>query len=141
MGNKLALTVRWLKPEYKVEFPPDLQPPLHMPIVSGPVKSKKVKKSTKKSKEPTECDDNDELLNCNICDKSVNVSERLLCLFPKCQAASHILCLAERFTRVSGGIIPVQGTCPTCHNEELWGDLIRKKRGCYEELSEDEDDF
>jgi len=140
--NKLALTIRWLKPEYKVDFPDHLQPPLHMPIVSGPVKSKKVK-TTKSNREITDSDSS----FCNICFKAVSPAECLTCLFPKCGAKSHILCLAENFTGGSGdgtcpnGLLPVRGTCPTCNGEELWGDLIRKRRGCYEELSEEEDDY
>ena len=55
---RLPLTVRWLRPELKgnVDFQPDRPPPMHMPIVYGPVKSinlkKKLKsKAKKKSKE------------------------------------------------------------------------------------------
>ena len=113
-----------------------------MPIVSGPVKSKKVK-TTKSNREITDSDSS----FCNICFKAVSPAECLTCLFPKCGAKSHILCLAENFTGGSGdgtcpnGLLPVRGTCPTCNGEELWGDLIRKRRGCYEELSEEEDDY
>ncbi|VEL44045.1 unnamed protein product [Protopolystoma xenopodis] len=36
--SKFGLTIRWLKQDYAVEFPHDLRPPLHMPIVYGPVR-------------------------------------------------------------------------------------------------------
>lgn len=152
--NKLPLTVRWLKPEFKVEFPHDLQPPLHMPIVHGPVKSKNLggqkpkKKNLKNpsavSLENAEPDNSDNLL-CNICFTEITVSQRVVCLYPKCKAASHILCLGREFINGTEDLLPVKGNCPTCGGEEIWGNIIRKKRGCYEELeqedSTDEDDY
>jgi len=139
--HKLPLTVRWLKPEYQVDFPTELQPPLHMPIVHGPVKSKKVGK--KKSKrglntadevEETPTEESD--LLCNICFSEVTVSQKVVCLYPKCEAVSHILCLGMVFTKNTNDILPIKGECPTCGGEEIWGNVIRKKRGCYEELEE-----
>jgi len=154
--HKLPLTVRWLKPEFKVEFPSELQPPLHMPIVYGPVKSKSIgvkkqkkKKSSKEAPEELieygETASSDDLL-CNICFTEVTVSQRVVCLYPKCKAVSHILCLGREFTKNTEELLPVKGNCPTCGGEEVWGNIIRKKRGCYEELEEDttdgdEDDY
>ena len=131
--NKLALTVRWLKPDFQVEFPLELQPPLHMPIVFGPVKSKKVGKS-----QPQPVGDRGQTDQCNVCHLEVSEAQRLVCLYPRCEAVSHVLCLAETFTQTDE-IIPVQGLCPTCGGEQLWGNLIRKRRGCYENLDEEED--
>ena len=48
--NRLPLTIRWLKQEYKIDFDPTLQPPPHMPYAFGPVKSVKVKDSKKPKK-------------------------------------------------------------------------------------------
>ena len=48
--NRLPLTFRWLKQNYLVDFEPHLQPPSHMAIAYGPVKSKKVASPKKKSK-------------------------------------------------------------------------------------------
>ena len=46
---------------------------------------------------------------------------------------SHMLCLARKFLgeKSSDFIIPIEGACPKCKQMMLWGDLIRKKRGCY----------
>jgi len=139
--HKLPLTVRWLKPEYKVEFPLDLQPPLHMPIVHGPVKSKNLtsKKKLNPQNEEEFMDARNNLL-CNVCFSEVNNSQKVTCLYPKCEAVSHILCLGQEFTKGSDELLPVRGNCPTCGGEEIWGNIIRKKRGCYEELEECDED-
>ena len=41
--NRLPLTMQWLKQDYFVEFPLERQPPAHMPIAYGEIKT--VKKS------------------------------------------------------------------------------------------------
>ena len=69
--NKLALTVRWLEPKFKVDFPVDLQPPLHMPIVSGPVKSKKVRRGPSPERVSDQADD-----VCNVCSEMVRPGDR-----------------------------------------------------------------
>ena len=49
--SRLPLSVRWLRPDLKgeLDFPRDRQPPIHMPILYGPVKSVKLKKPKKKA--------------------------------------------------------------------------------------------
>jgi len=127
--NRLPLTVRWLKPEYQQEFPSHLQPPLHMPIVLGPVKSTKA--GTKSDQEIRETE-GEEL--CNICFLPVSEGERVSCLYPKCQAVSHLLCLGEQFLRDEGEgqLLPISGSCPTCGGRQCWGDIVRKRKGCYD---------
>ena len=49
-------------------------------------------------------------------------------------------CLAEHFSQTSQDktgleyLLPVDGTCPVCDFHCLWGDIIKKKKGCYEKL-------
>lgn len=137
--NRLPLTVRWLKPEYQRDFPADLQPPLHMPLVFGPVKSKKVQKKDKSKVAEGEAESEDDELLCCVCFKIVASSDRLQCLSPKCGSVGHTICLSDRFLSGTSNVIPVRGNCPTCGLETLWGDLIRKSKGCYEHLVETEE--
>ena len=104
-----------------------------MAIVLGPVRSKKVEKP----QHPPEGSARAQADRCNVCQLEVSEAERLVCLYPRCEAVSHIICLADTFTQTDE-IIPVQGLCPTCGGEQLWGNLIRKTRGCYENLDEEE---
>ncbi|CAG5126706.1 unnamed protein product, partial [Candidula unifasciata] len=46
----LSLTVRWLKQDFRQDFPSGLEPPLHMPVVFGPVVRKKLKTGSSKQK-------------------------------------------------------------------------------------------
>jgi len=47
--NRLPLTIRWLDDTFRRDFPPTLQPPLHMPVTSGWIKVTKVKDDGGKS--------------------------------------------------------------------------------------------
>ena len=66
-------------------------------------------------------------------------ADKLSCL--ACHAVSHILCLARHFLsqceqQEHGFLLPINGSCPSCNADLLWGDLIRYKRGCYQKLSD-----
>lgn len=73
--NRLPLTARWLRQEYRLEFEPGLQPPLHVPVAFGSVRAKK--------QQPTEQSRGEEGPGerCHLCLDVVKVSkERSLCL-------------------------------------------------------------
>lgn len=72
---------------------------------------------------------------CVLCARVSSMDGLLICVNPDCQAVTHILCLAKRFLTSSDHIIPVDGECPACGVHVLWGDLIRKKDGCYTNLN------
>lgn len=71
---------------------------------------------------------------CVLCARNCDPSSILYCLSSDCQAITHIICLAQRFLGSSSHIIPIDGECPACGIRVLWGDLIRKKNGCYKNL-------
>ncbi|OWF42235.1 structure-specific endonuclease subunit slx1-like [Mizuhopecten yessoensis] len=160
--KRFALTIRWLKQNYVQDFPPDCRPPIHIPIVYGPVKIKTLAKDNKnkgkkgskgsndsspekQSKDSEESDIGQLVLpshqRCSACYKRLQADDTTVsCIHPKCSMVSHIVCLAEKFLAKSKEqkreIIPVEGTCPNCKQLLLWGDLIRFKMGCYQNLEE-----
>lgn len=94
-------------------------PPLFVRINASKQPHKKVRSRTGK---------------CFLCNE---VSEEpgffLNCLRTECRMVSHAQCLAKQFLKDAkeekDQIIPVQGSCPSCHFSLLWGDLIRKYHG------------
>ena len=72
--NRLPLIIRWLKQEYKLEFPASVQPPVHMPVAYGPLSSKKPKKRAT-------AEDGDKAVarSCSVCFKKIKVQSDLLC--------------------------------------------------------------
>ncbi|PIK43634.1 putative structure-specific endonuclease subunit slx1 [Apostichopus japonicus] len=74
--RRLPLTVQWLKQEYRTDFPVDLQPPSHIPIGYGQIKSKKVKKQSDNNEEDTDGDDLPSISfsqssRCEVCVKKI----------------------------------------------------------------------
>lgn len=150
--NRLPLSVRWLRPDLKgeVDFPRDKQPPIHMPILYGQVRSVKLKKASKKQNP----DDKEEAttsqsersstpLLCGLCFENVPTEDQVSCLSPKCGSVYHIICLANEFrsnsTESRSYFLPLDGNCSVCNVYMLWGDVIRKKKGCYKEIDLNKD--
>ncbi|GAB6030058.1 hypothetical protein CHUAL_005741 [Chamberlinius hualienensis] len=129
--NRLPLIIRWLKQSYFIEFDVSLRPPSHMPIVFGPVITKKVQG------EQSHQAASSLQISCGLCKKSlVDLENQISCINPRCRHVSHVVCLAEHFTK-GEHVIPVEGECPACKTTVLWGDLVRKKMGCYKDLTDD----
>ncbi|KAM3820851.1 structure-specific endonuclease subunit SLX1 isoform 1-T3 [Vipera latastei] len=135
---RLPLTIRWLKQEYCREFPPGLEPPLHMPIAFGPVRA--VKDSERA--EPLSPEEQVATTkHCSVCLKTFQDGDEdipLHCFHSTCAMAAHMFCLSRLFLeKEPNHILPIEGQCPGCKNLILWGDLIRHHKGCYGNLEAD----
>lgn len=134
--SRLPLTLRWLKQQYFKEFPAGMEAPNHMPIAYGPVKPAKVRKNEEEQEiEVVE-------VTCLLCDDAVTQTERMRCLSTSCQLNAHVRCLAKHILQREppGTLLPLEGPCPSCGSILLWGDLVRLKRGCYQQEEEEVED-
>uniref|UniRef100_A0A182Q2R4 Structure-specific endonuclease subunit SLX1 homolog n=1 Tax=Anopheles farauti TaxID=69004 RepID=A0A182Q2R4_9DIPT len=73
---------------------------------------------------------------CTLCKTSIDLTDMettgdlmLRCLQPRCTLVSHLECLADLILE-PGQYIPIEGDCPVCETHFLWGDIIRKAKGC-----------
>ncbi|KAL9981822.1 hypothetical protein ACROYT_G010577 [Oculina patagonica] len=128
--NRLPLTIRWLKQEYRMEFDVEQLPPIHMPIVYGPLNKRKTKKGKNVDSEKAE-DVKNTYYKCIECSKKIkNVDNCISCITDSCPMKAHLVCLAKRFLQDNGEdafLIPVEGDCPTCSNTYLWRDLVKHR--------------
>lgn len=137
---RLPLTIRWLDDDFAQTYSTSFSPPLHMPICYGKVVPRKVaKKNTREKINVTSrIEDDQPVLLCMICGLISEKQESVECIKPNCRLKAHLICLSRIFS-TDGNILPIEGTCPSCNTNVLWGDLIRKKIGCYQDLQNDVD--
>ncbi|KAK3914087.1 Protein 5NUC [Frankliniella fusca] len=134
---RLPLTIRWLVPEFEKQFA--ATPPLHMALCYGPVISKKITPKDKQKESDIESEDVPITL-CKLCKMPCTEGDIIKCLSNSCCMEAHAICLAKVFLENDQDhLLPVVGSCPSCDNVMLWGDLIRKKKGCYQNLGNQED--
>lgn len=137
---RLPLTVRWLEQAYCRDFPPALQPPLHMPLAFGQVRAlgRAGGCGERGGGDPSPAPEQT-VHTCTLCLKRQQDAEDCLlrCFHPGCPLAAHPACLAQEFLREEPQqLLPVEGRCPGCKNLVLWGDLIGYHQGCYSDLEE-----
>lgn len=139
---RLPLTVRWLDYEFSKDYCGRVSPPLHMPICYGKVASRKVKQTqrAKATDTPSQESNLPEEKLCPLCGSTMTEKDSVACVKPDCILTAHLICLAKVFCN-DGMILPIEGTCPACRTNILWGDLIRKKNGCYQNLQENNTNF
>ncbi|XP_017777673.1 PREDICTED: structure-specific endonuclease subunit slx1 [Nicrophorus vespilloides] len=127
--NRLPLTIRWLDASFVKEFPLDKAPPMFMPIIEGSVISRKVKINSQKEASTSDSFVHD----CYVCGKIIE-GKKLRCVNPECDLLSHVICLSRSYLQ-PGQYVPVDGDCPKCRKNFLWGDVIRKFHGCYSDVA------
>lgn len=114
-----------------------------MPVVYGNVISKKLSIQDGPPRNESTSPDggsNDDLLlllsSCGLCRNPAEKADSVSCVDPTCNFIGHILCVSNHFLSADKeNLIPVQGNCPRCNVNTLWGDLVRKKRGCFNDAS------
>lgn len=71
-------------------------------------------------------------LACGICSDVLSSNEAVVCSHAFCDHTAHLTCLSSKFLddeekgKRGSNILPVQGTCPGCHGQLNWGDLVRE---------------
>lgn len=123
---KLPLTIRWISEKYMNSTHTCQYPPAHMPIVYGPIVAKKLAKKLEAAKKH----ENSDGVECYLCHDEVCETHSVQCIRPTCLCVFHLVCLARNFIGNNESLLPVEGKCPACDLQVLWGDLIRKKCGC-----------
>uniref|UniRef100_A0A8C3UT36 GIY-YIG domain-containing protein n=1 Tax=Catharus ustulatus TaxID=91951 RepID=A0A8C3UT36_CATUS len=118
--SRLPLRVRWLRPPGpEVE----LAPPPHV------VEEKGAGLPRLKRKKGRGLEAVGEGRGCGLCEEA-QATPLLRCPRPQCSMAAHPPCLARLFLAPEPQqLLPVTGTCPSCHTPLLWGDLIRRCLG------------
>lgn len=140
--NRLPLKIRWLEQNFCTQFPSG-RLPQHMVICHGAIRAKKTKIGRSQS--------NLELMEavrarkeCHLCMEEITNLEddRVFCINHRCKLVSHMKCLAKICLQ-PGHYVPIDGICPLCDFKFLWGDIIRKKKGCLDmvQLDDDGDEF
>lgn len=101
-------------------------PPSHITVRHGHVVLNKKKKPEEiLSQIPNQPDSPG---RCAICRSFVNQCDRVSCLNSECSLHCHLICLSQRFVE-SNQYVPIIGSCPSCKQMMLWGDIVRKFKG------------
>lgn len=132
---RLPLTVRWLDYEFSKDYYGHISPPMHMPICYGKVASYKIKQTQRTRTNDIQLHKSQLEKLCLLCDSIITKEDLISCVKPKCLLTAHLICLAKSFCK-DRMILPMEGTCPACKTNVLWGDLVRKMNGCYQDLQE-----
>ncbi|XP_025049740.1 structure-specific endonuclease subunit SLX1-like [Alligator sinensis] len=105
---------------------PDLAPPPHMPITSGPFPDQP--HLAHQAPPPPAVPGG----TCQLCEGHFQgeVDAPLRCIQPGCPLTAHPPCLARHFLKDEPHqLLPVEGCCPCCNTLVRWGDLIRSHLG------------
>ncbi|KJH53314.1 hypothetical protein DICVIV_00437 [Dictyocaulus viviparus] len=121
--NNFALTFRWLLPLEEKPFPEEIPPPMHVRKMYGLVEKLN-------SEVPSEKARFIEKGVCHLCGKEIcKLNHLVRCQSRSCAIHFHAKCLAANgLGNIRQLLYPVQGNCPRCSQNYLWGDVIRDQR-------------
>ena len=124
MSTLETLKISFTSLLFRFDFQMTKLPPSHMLIRQGHIVLKKPKK--------TVSDADDEFgsqspVKCMICDRFIG-EDRVNCTNTDCSLATHLICLSQRFVEPNE-YVPINGSCPKCHQMMLWSDVVRKFKG------------
>ncbi|KAL6729612.1 hypothetical protein Aduo_000655 [Ancylostoma duodenale] len=121
--DRFALTFRWLLPLEELPFPEEIPPPKHVLKKYG-----LIEKST--SEVPSQKDGYVERGECRLCGEDIEMlSQFVRCPSAACAAHFHAKCLASHgLSNDRCQLYPLEGKCPRCGRQYLWGDVIRDQR-------------
>lgn len=78
-------------------------------------------------------------IKCDICDRFISAVDRVFCSNSDCLLNCHLICLSQRFLE-PGEYVPITGSCPKCHQVQLWSDIVRKFKGYSDTIVLDNED-
>ena len=61
----------------------------------------------------------------------------LRCYHQSCKMVAHTTCLASKLCE-SEHIIPINGPCPSCNKDLLWGELVKRHKATLIQLKDSE---
>lgn len=68
--------------------------------------------------------------SCAICrtDLEHDAGIYTICPNPDCEAVSHLTCLSKHFLSSADedALVPIAGSCPSCHAEHKWVDVVKE---------------
>ena len=50
----------------------------------------------------------------------------MICYHQNCHVSYHGVCLAKELCKEDGHFVPVNGSCPSCGHDLLWGELVKR---------------
>ncbi|XP_052543647.1 structure-specific endonuclease subunit SLX1-like isoform X2 [Tympanuchus pallidicinctus] len=113
--RRLPLRLRWLRPQPGPALHPAPPPHVVMEMDPGGPKPRPRKRPATTLATPPAC---------TLCLEPCE-GRTLRCPRPPCPARCHARCLAPHFLGAEPKeLLPLGGTCPSCQQEVLWGELI-----------------
>ncbi|XP_028914532.1 structure-specific endonuclease subunit SLX1 [Ornithorhynchus anatinus] len=132
--SRLPLTLRWLRQDFQRDLTPP--PPPHVPLAFGPPQPGPAGKSKGMAAGAGAG------AYCSLCLRPVEDEDGpLRCPHSTCPFRAHLLCLAQDFLQGQPQqLLPLEGCCPGCKNQLLWGDLIQLHRAGRRSPEEEEEE-